>query len=163
MTHPTDRTWTLDELVAEAAGWVARVGVGVADGRVREAPDARTIRYYQQLGLVDRPVRYDGRKALYGRRSLIQAVAVKLLQSEGRSLPQIQRAFASQPFDAFERAVLDAVGEVPSTPAPAPMPVALRVWELAPGVTLTVDPSVQPDPEGLARTLFHALTQGGLS
>ena len=43
------------------------------DGRVNAAPDARTVRYYGTLGLVDRPSIVD-REARYGRRHVLQLV-----------------------------------------------------------------------------------------
>ncbi len=51
--------------------------VGPEDQRVRAVPDARTVRYYQSIGLVDRPER-EGREAVYRWRHLLQVVAVKL-------------------------------------------------------------------------------------
>lgn len=54
------------------------------DRRVSAAPDARTIRYYRSLHLLDRP-KIIGRQAFYGERHLLQLLAIKALQ--GRSLP----------------------------------------------------------------------------
>jgi DNA-binding transcriptional MerR regulator len=87
-------SWTLDELVR-------RVAVGLADpaypgapnGRVRELPDRRAVRWYTTTGLVDRPA-MQGRTALYGPRQLLQIVAVKRRQAEGRSLADIQAELA---------------------------------------------------------------------
>ncbi|OBH07004.1 hypothetical protein A5696_01220 [Mycobacterium sp. E2699] len=87
-------SWTLDELVR-------RVAVGLADpaypgapnGRVRELPDRRVVRWYTTSGLVDRPAMH-GRTALYGPRQLLQIVAVKRRQAEGRSLADIQAELA---------------------------------------------------------------------
>lgn len=165
MTPDRTTSFTLEELVERAADLVARIGVAVPDARVSEAPDGRAIRYYQSLGLVDRPAAYDGRRALYGWRSLIQAVAVKLLQSQGRSLAQIQAAFSARPFEQLEAAVLEALGEAPARAQlpPEPAPVALRTWQIAPGVVLSVDPNVVADPEGLARRVHLAITRGGPS
>lgn len=160
MTPDRTTTWTLDALVDEAARLIDAAGVHLSDGRVASAPDARSIRYYQSLGLVDRPVRYDGRAAIYGWRSLVQAVAIKLMQGEGHSLAQIQQALASRPFEALEQAVLSAFDAPDAAPAPPP---ELRTWQLAPGVLLTVDPSLVPDAEGLARRVQQLLTRGGPS
>ncbi len=63
---------------------------GQANGRVREVPDQRTIRYYTTLGLIDRPAEMRGRTALYGVRHLLQLVAIKRLQTHGLSLAEIQ-------------------------------------------------------------------------
>ncbi|MCA9568933.1 MAG: MerR family transcriptional regulator [Myxococcales bacterium] len=152
-------SWTLGELVVEVRQTLAEIGLAVADDRVSDAPDARAIRYYQGLGLVEKPARYDGRRAIYGRRHLVQAVAVKLLQSQGYGLSQIQEAFAAQPFDAIEAGVLRALGR-PVAPAPEG-PVQLRTYELAPGVLLTLDPRVVDQPDTLAHTV-HQLVRGVL-
>ncbi len=162
MTHFPDpeQTWTLGELVVEIARQLGRIGTSVSDARVSDAPDARAVRYYQGLGLVDRPLRYDGRKAIYGWRHLVQVLATKLLQSQGYSLAQIQDAFGNQPFDALERAVREAMGA--PTPAPTEVPAELKAYAVAPGVQLTLDPRLVPDPEGLARQIA-TLVQGALS
>jgi DNA-binding transcriptional MerR regulator len=81
---------TLDELCAEAALALAVDYAGAPSGRVRDLPDRRTVRYYTTLGLVDRPAALRGRTALYGRRHLLQLVAIKRLQTAGLTLVEIQ-------------------------------------------------------------------------
>ncbi len=82
--------WTLDELCARVALALSSGYEGQSNGQVREVPDGRTIRYYATLGLVDRPAEFRGRTALYGRRHLLQAVAVKRLQARGLPLVRVQ-------------------------------------------------------------------------
>jgi DNA-binding transcriptional MerR regulator len=89
MKDATDR-WTLDELTARVAGALSEGYEGAASGRVRDVPDRRTIRYYTTLGLVDRPLEMRGRTALYGRRHLLQIVAIKKLQATGYPLLEVQ-------------------------------------------------------------------------
>jgi len=60
-------------------------------GRVSQILSARTIRYYTSLGLVDRPLAYDGGVAKYGPRHLLQLLAIKILQAEYLPLPEIQK------------------------------------------------------------------------
>ena len=84
-----DVEWTLTELVAEAVASIATLPPP-KNGQVRAVPDERTVRYYGTLGLLDRPSAMRGRTALYGRRHLAQVVAIKRLQSAGRSLAEIQ-------------------------------------------------------------------------
>lgn len=67
---------------------------GPPSARVREVPDKRTIRYYTTLGLLDRPAEMRGRIAYYGRRHLMQLVAIKRLQASGLSLVDIQKRLA---------------------------------------------------------------------
>jgi DNA-binding transcriptional MerR regulator len=105
--------WTLDELCAEVALALAVDYEGPASGRVREVPDARTIRYYTTLGLIDRPAALRGRTALYGRRHLWQLVTVKRLQARGLSLAEVQRRLVG-----LTDAALRKLAGVPAEEAP---------------------------------------------
>ncbi len=87
--------WTLDELVDRVRAALAEVEYpGAPNGRVRDVPDRRAVRWYATTGLVDRPTAMRGRVALYGPRHLLQLVAVKRRQAEGRSLAEIQAELA---------------------------------------------------------------------
>ena len=83
-------TWTLTELAELAARALADAGVGVANGRVTGMPDARMVRWYTTIGLLDRPTFSGGRVARYGPRHLWQLVAIKRLQAQGLTLAEIQ-------------------------------------------------------------------------
>lgn len=117
--------WTLDELVR-------RVAVGLADpaypgapnGRVRELPDRRVVRWYTTTGLVDRPTMH-GRTALYGTRHLLQIVAVKRRQAEGRSLADIQAELAGAT-DEMLRQVAAVPEELLEAEPSQPAPIAAR-------------------------------------
>jgi DNA-binding transcriptional MerR regulator len=89
--QPNDAFWMLDELGARVALALATDYPGQANGRVRDVPDRRTIRFYTTLGLIDRPAALRGRTALYGRRHLLQLVAIKRLQANGLSLEVVQQ------------------------------------------------------------------------
>lgn len=157
---------------------------GVQDGRVAREVDERTLRYLQSLGLLDRPLRYDGRTAVYGFRHLLQALCVRALQARGYSLAQAQAALTGATDAELEAAALDALGvasppaplvpadalptplvvsDTPLPPfgrAPSPAPVAPRAWvaaELAPGVLVLVDPALHPSPQSVLSTLEQAL------
>jgi hypothetical protein len=83
--------WTLDELVARVSDALGAAGYpGAPNGRVRELPDRRAIRWYTTIGLLDRPAGMRGRTALYGPRHLAQLVAIKRRQAQGRRLAEIQ-------------------------------------------------------------------------
>jgi hypothetical protein len=87
--------WTVDELLDRVRVALATVEYpGAPNGRVRDVPDRRAVRWYATTGLVDRPVAMRGRNALYGPRHLLQLVAVKRRQAEGHSLAQIQAELA---------------------------------------------------------------------
>lgn len=87
--------WRIDEL-SELAGMAldAAPYEGQRSRRVRDVPDVRTIRYYTTLGLLDRPLEMQGRTAFYGRRHLLQLVAIKRLQSQGLPLVEVQKTLA---------------------------------------------------------------------
>src|ERR1700738_5199072 len=82
--------WTIDELSTQVALALSVDYAGQGNGQVREVPDRRPIRYYTTLGLLDRPAEMRGRTALYGRRHLLQLVAIKRLQANGLTLAQLQ-------------------------------------------------------------------------
>lgn len=142
--------WTLPELVEEVATRIARLPAP-KNGQVRAVPDERTVRYYQTIGLLDRPVATRGRTSLFGKRHVAQVVAIKRLQTMGRSLAEIQALWPTLDDDTLAR--MSGVGldvkarsarkdfwrrEPVEIPAPAkPAPIELRI-ELAPHVTLTV-------------------------
>ncbi|MCB9759085.1 MAG: MerR family transcriptional regulator [Alphaproteobacteria bacterium] len=170
--------YSLSELVEVTAALLRRADVGAEDERVRDVPDARTLRYYQTLGVLDRPLRYDGRRAVYGHRHLLQAVCTKLLQARGLSLAQVQAALRGASNTQLQAALDDALGSAaPSperapeqapeqaplpAPSPLPSPRPLRSAELAPGVWVTLDPSLVADPDDLLRRLRAAARPGGL-
>jgi DNA-binding transcriptional MerR regulator len=88
-------------------------------------PNERLVRWYVTVGLVDPPLSRRGRMARYGRRHLLQLVAVKRRQAEGRSLAEIQTELAGATDEA-----LAAVARVPDTPpVPDVLPAApARFW-----------------------------------
>jgi hypothetical protein len=84
----------LEQLAEQAARALADAEVRVANGRVTGVPDGRLIRWYTTIGLLDRPLPGPGRVARYGPRHLLQLVAVKRLQAQGRPLAEIQLQLA---------------------------------------------------------------------
>lgn len=156
----TDAQWTIDELAQLVGEALAVDYTGQSNGRVREVPDRRTIRWYTTIGLLDRPAAMRGRTALYNRRHLMQLVAVKRLQADGRSIAQVQEALLG----ADDRTLADLAR------LPEPVPRQQRFWaarparpkppraaalvpgiRLAEGVTLVLDgTSRRPDQADLA-------------
>ncbi|GAB2820482.1 hypothetical protein GCM10022221_18000 [Actinocorallia aurea] len=137
--------WTITQLASRAAEALADLDV---NGRVQEVPNARLIRWYTTLGLLDPPLRH-GRTARYTRRHLLQLVAVKRRQAAGRSLAEIQVELLQAPDQRLAR----ISGEVPdvSWGAPAPAaeetgtaPSARRFWAAAPAAA----PAAHPAAEG---------------
>ena len=95
-------TWTIAELSELASGVLASGETRQSSGRVREAPNDRLIRWYATVGLVDPPLSRAGRIARYGRRHLLQLVAVKRRQAAGRSLAEIQAELVGATDDYLE-------------------------------------------------------------
>jgi DNA-binding transcriptional MerR regulator len=174
---------TLDELSALASSILDAREVSVSDGRASDRVDPRTVRFYQTLGIVPKPA-YIGRRAMYGREHLVRVVVAKQLQAEGHSLAQIHAGLAMHATDDLVAALMktDAVaaprarrGEPspPAIPAPAlaparspapafapaaaPAAAPLRPFQLAPGVTVLIDPTIVSDPKQLADALAKAL------
>jgi len=130
--------WTILELAELAAETLAATqladpppdaatpsGPTRANGRVRDVPNERLVRWYVTVGLVDPPLSRRGRIAQYGRRHLLQLVAVKRRQAEGRSLAEIQAELAGATDEA-----LAAVARVPDTRSARQAPAATpaRFW-----------------------------------
>jgi MerR HTH family regulatory protein len=104
-----DGTWTIGELAERASTVLAADGQGQVSGRVRETPNDRLIRWYATIGLVDPPLSRAGRVARYGRRHLLQLIAVKRRQADGLSLAEIQAELVGAT-DAY----LESVASLPA-------------------------------------------------
>jgi DNA-binding transcriptional MerR regulator len=97
----------------------------------------RTIRYYMQLGLVDRPVG-ETRAAQYSARQLDQLIRVKQLSSAGISLERIKDVMDGAPAPV-----------PPRTLRPGDIQVRSQVF-IARGVELQIDPELaRLSPESL--------------
>jgi MerR-like DNA binding protein len=142
--------WTLDELVERTRVALSAEYPGAPNGRVREVPDRRAIRWYTQTGLVDRPLGMRGRTALYGPRHLLQLVAVKRRQADGHTLAQIQAELAGAPDET-----LTAVARVPrrllTTDGPPPDdgagPARTRFWAAGPTPNTTPSGTAHQAPD----------------
>src|SRR5215475_7700879 len=128
------------------------------NGRVRDVPNERLIRWYGTVGLVDPPLSRRGRVARYGRRHLLQLVAVKRRQAEGKSLAEIQEELAGVTDEALAAiAGLPILGPAPerqgsSWPAPDATVAAAagpgRFWARQPQQPADAAPATGTDQEG---------------
>jgi Ca-activated chloride channel family protein len=110
--------WTIGEL-AEAATTALGGEPARMNGRVRGLPNERLIRWYTTIGLVDPPLARRGRIALYGRRHLLQLVAVKRRQAAGLTIAQIQAELTGATNESLQAvARLPTPLHAPSTPDP---------------------------------------------
>ncbi|WP_156687456.1 MerR family transcriptional regulator [Mycobacterium sp. Marseille-P9652] len=140
-------SWTLDELVRRVAAALEDPAYpGAPNGRIRELPNRRAVRWYTTTGLVDRPD-MRGRTAAYGPRHLLQIVAVKRLQAEGLSLAEIQAELAGATDKTLRRVagIPDGVvdGEEPREPIAATAARRRRFWAEPPA------PAKSPNGRGL--------------
>ncbi|MEU9885521.1 helix-turn-helix domain-containing protein [Sphaerisporangium sp. NPDC051011] len=105
-------TWTIGELAERAADTLGPAAPR-PNGRVRDVPNERLIRWYTTIGLLDPPLTRRGRVALYGRRHLLQLVAVKRRQADGLSIADIQAELTGATDGALE-----AIARLPAPDAP---------------------------------------------
>jgi DNA-binding transcriptional MerR regulator len=83
-----DSLLTLPEFAVAAARAVQASGAMPDNRQAKAVPAARMIRYYTARGLLPRPGTR-GRALVYGRRHLLQLVAIKRLQGQGMGLDEI--------------------------------------------------------------------------
>jgi DNA-binding transcriptional MerR regulator len=138
--------WTIDELGDRLAQSLSVNYSGVPNGRVRDVPDQRTIRYYSTLGLLDRPAEMRGRTAYYSRRHLLQLVAIKRLQARDLSLAEIQQRLLGASNSVLERLVALENCEDDSAPAMNRSRTFWRAPEARPAAPEEVD---GPEPTTL--------------
>jgi DNA-binding transcriptional MerR regulator len=156
--------FSLEQLSSEVAEELARRGLlGAApDARVSAAPDARTVRYYTTLGLLDRP-QIENRQARYGERHLLQLLAIKALQSLELPLAQIQQTLYARS-DAELRQLIDSLPKPDQTAQPPPA-LMLREIMLEPGLRLVAEEGFAPRDEAALeerfRAAMRALKNGG--
>lgn len=155
-------------LSTAAMPWLAELPV--SDQRIQAVPDGRTLRFYQTTGLLDRPMRYDGRVARYGRRHLLQLIAIRVLQSRGLSLAQIQAELSGALDDQLLQLLPSASG--PQTTASREhvvaqelakeriaenTPPAFVAAELVPGMVITIDSRLHTDHARVIALLRRAI------
>jgi DNA-binding transcriptional MerR regulator len=146
-----ERRYTLAELAEACASALDALGIAARNGQVRDRPDARTIRYYTALGLVDRPAEMTGRIARYGDRHLLQVLAVKAMQAGGASLADVQRALVGASTDELGRAIGPGLGGALAAAGPAAAGTDRAFWRTPPARAPAAVPlAARPGPAQLA-------------
>jgi DNA-binding transcriptional MerR regulator len=141
-----EKLWTIDELAAQVALALATDYAGAPNGRIRGVPDLRTIRYYTTLGLLDRPASMRGRTALYGRKHLLQLVAIKRLQAQGLTLVEIQQRLLGKTEEE-----LAGLAQMPSSSASAfrqPPTQRVSFWKQSPAKIRDLDNGLTSPGDG---------------
>jgi DNA-binding transcriptional MerR regulator len=161
-----DAALTLGDLIAAAERFARRARVSASDGRVAAALDERVVRYYQTIGLLQKPERYDGRRAVYGYGHVLQLVCIRALQADGYPLALIQETLtgrSTRELEEIVRKLLDLArhpSEQGRSPYPAdeqPAPRQLLAAELAPGISVLIDSSQVTEPQAVVERLRAAL------
>src|SRR5690349_13231730 len=132
--------WTMEELVDRVRTALTAEYSGAPNGRVRDLPDRRSIRWYSTIGLVDRPLGTRGRNALYGPRHLLQLVAIKRLQAAGRTLAEIQAELGGAPEEALVEVARVPVELLSTDPPPIAQSPRQPFWKAPPTAATPPDP-----------------------
>ncbi|MBM3465297.1 MAG: MerR family transcriptional regulator [Armatimonadetes bacterium] len=152
---------SLEELCGEVTRRLGQLGLTQSDNRVSAAPDARTVRYYTTLGLIDRPT-VQGRQARYGERHVLQLLAVKALQGMSLPLADVQARLYGKSDQELE-ALLG--GLRPMRRDTPPVVVRWQEVTIEPGLKILVDERWAPgeDLNDKIRAALAALSQNGNS
>lgn len=152
MIDPLDqhrnRELTIEELLAAARKLLRHHRVEAEDGRVAETLELRTLRYYQTMGLLDKPQRFQGPSGHL--RDSPPAAAALHPQAAGRR-PALgpdsagdNRAIRPVPRKGPPRSSVDT-REPASVPPGTGGPRGLVAGQAA-GVSVLIDPTVVSDP-----------------
>ena len=155
---------SIEQAVERANALLAAATRPQADGRVRHMLDARTVRYYQSLGIVPPPRRAGGRRAVYRSTHLVRAVMTKLLQAGGARLGDVATYMSGRSDQDLWQQVGDllqsgAGGTTAPKTEPAPLPPTTRgappdpaqphAVTILPGVHLLIESTASDDPDEL--------------
>lgn len=89
-----------DQVLAAAGEMISELGIEQDPmARATSLPDIRTFRWYCSQKLIDRPKSMQGTGGVYGRRHVLQVVAIKSLQAQRLPLREIRMSLA----DASDR------------------------------------------------------------
>lgn len=159
--------YTLDELLAEVARLVSALGLvgSQKDNRVSQLPDVRTVRYYTSLGLLDRP-QLVGRQGMYGRRHVLQLLAIKAMQSLSLPLQEIQTrlyGLSDTELNSLSQAISRQIAQIEKT-LPTTRTVLWRELTVAPGLKLMVADGWEPETDvesslSLIRAALNSLSK----
>ena len=169
---------SLEQAVERANDLLSAATSAQPDGRVRSTLDARTVRYYQTLGIVPPPRRAGGRRAVYRSTHLVRAVMTKLLQSGGTRLGDIATRLGQRSDQDLWQQVGDLLQsgsasatvrtlESPAAPEPAMSPESTKgpgdphAVTIMPGVHLLIEATASHDPDELIDAVRAYLARRG--
>ena len=96
---------TLDELVTEAARIIPYIALEQKRYKVSVYPDERTLRYYINEGLVDKPSASKDTQSRFTYRHLLQILAIKHLQAQYLPLTKIKEMLAGLEEEQLEEII----------------------------------------------------------
>ncbi len=102
----------IEELVELAGRWTPAVAAGQSRHKVTEVPTERTLRYYVTMGLIDRPLGYEGTRARYGFRHFLQVLSIKALQARYFPLRKVRSMITGRPDAELEGVLLRMEGDL---------------------------------------------------
>jgi DNA-binding transcriptional MerR regulator len=158
---PADGDYSLEELSDLVSQLLSERGLVDAqtDHRVSSVPDARTIRYYTTLGLLDRPT-VAGRQARYGPRHVLQLLAIKTLQGMSLPLAEVQQRLYGRSNKELTHLLetLSSAVRAARIRKPEVVPVVWREVTIEPGLKISVEADWQSvDPDTLAARIAAAI------
>jgi len=80
----------IEDLVYHVSETLTKLEVYQSSKRVSNLPTDRTIRYYITKELVDRPLLYHKKKAIFTKRHYLQVILIKILEARGFPLKVIK-------------------------------------------------------------------------
>ena len=107
-THSRYAPWNARGLAAHVTALVDAAGIRPTNASARQAPSARSVRFYVANGLLDRP-EGTGTSATYNYRHFLQLLAIKIRQREGATLESIKREMQELTGDSLERRVASSL------------------------------------------------------
>jgi DNA-binding transcriptional MerR regulator len=153
---------TLEQLSNEVEKQLKQRGLLDAqhDGRVSAAPDGRTIRYYTTLGILEKP-KVISRQAFYGKRHVLQILAIKSLQGLSLPLGEIQARLYGKSDKELE-AILDSISNKLKSEQRTRAEFHPMIWRevmIEPGLKIMIEDQWRlSDEESLNKRIQSALS-----
>ena len=103
-----DWTGGIDDFVATANAWLPRLLPLDRAARPKDEVNARLVRHYTTVGFLSLPTR-EGREARYGRRHLLQLLALRRVMADGLSGKALYSVLSGQDEAGLERLAQEGV------------------------------------------------------
>ena len=107
---------TIDQLLAAGIQMLVQLGIEQdPQSRVSAWPDLRSFRMYRTQKLIDDPNTKVGVAGVYGRKHVLQLVAIKAMQAQRLPLREIRTRLADMDESALEKWLSDSTPPLPRT------------------------------------------------